>query len=126
MDECGIVSQWNLIEMQSHLVTDYDVNMNLGGKFKMTMVYTDNLMSYPNVIGINEFDDLTMSIEMEFDPEESQIFYFTTSEGLFKVDKREQSDTPTKLDTIGLNSPTALSMSDKGFLLTAYSCGSIW
>jgi len=63
---------------------------------------------------------------MEFDPEESQIFYFTTSVGLFKVDKREQSDKPTQLDTIGLNSPTALSMSDKGFLLTAYSCGSIW
>ena len=32
---------------------------------------------------------------MEFDPEESQIFYFTTSVGLFKVDKREQSDKPT-------------------------------
>lgn len=76
------------------MVTDYDVNMNLGGKFKMTMIYTDNLMSYPNVIGLNEFDDLTQSIEMEFDPEESQVFYFTTSEGLFKVDKREQSDKP--------------------------------
>lgn len=126
LDEQGIVSTWNLIEMQSHLVTDYDVNMNLGGKFKMTMIYTDNLMSYPNVIGLNEFDDLTQSIEMEFDPEESQVFYFTTSEGLFKVDKREQSDKPQKMDTIGLNSPTALSMSDKGFLLTAYSCGSIW
>jgi len=30
------------------------------------------------------------------------------------------------MDTIGLNSPTAISMSDKGFLLAAFSCGSIW
>jgi hypothetical protein len=29
------------------------------------------------------------------------------------------------MDTVGLNSPTALSMSDKGYLLAAYSCGSI-
>lgn len=29
------------------------------------------------------------------------------------------------MDTMGLNSPTAISLCDKGFLLAAYSCGSI-
>ena len=89
MDEQGIISLWNLIEMQSHLISDYDVNMNLGGKFKMTMVYTDNLMLYPNVIDAYSFTEITQNIEIEFDPEESQIYYFTTSEGLFKMDKRD-------------------------------------
>lgn len=29
------------------------------------------------------------------------------------------------MDTVGLQCPTALSLSDKGYLLTAFSCGSI-
>lgn len=125
LDEQGVVSVWSIMEMQGHLVTDYDLNMSLGGKFKMVMNYTDNLFEYENVI--NSFDfDVIQSIEIEFDPEDTQIFFFTTTEGLFKVDKKEKSQKPVKMDTVGLNSPTALSMSDKGYLLTAYSCGSIW
>ena len=73
-----------------------------------------------------KFNDLTASIEIEFDPMDPQIFFFSTSEGLFKIDKKERNSNPVKMDTIGLNSPTALSMSDRGFLLAAYSCGSIW
>jgi len=112
--------------MQGHLITDYDLNMSLGGKFKMVMNYTDNLFEYENVINFMDFDDVIQSIEIEFDPEDTQIFFFATTEGLFKVNKNEKSQKPVKMDTVGLNSPTALSMSDKGYLLTAYSCGSIW
>jgi len=88
----------------------------------MVLNYTDNLMLYPNVMS---FDDLTQSIEIEFDPTEPQVYFFSTSEGLFKIDKRMSSSQPVKMDTLGMNSPTAMSMSDKGFLLAAYSCGSI-
>lgn len=91
----------------------------------MRLNFTDNLTQYPNVIDPFKMDDITQSIEVEFDPAESQVFFFSTSEGLFKVDKRQQDPLPTKLDTVGLNSPTALSMSDKGYLLAAFSCGSI-
>jgi hypothetical protein len=114
------------MEMQGHLITDYDLNMSLGGKFKMVMNYTDNLFEYENVIDIIDLDNVIQSIEIEFDPEDTQIFFFATTEGLFKVDKKEKQQKPVKMDTVGLNSPTALSMSDKGYLLTAHSCGSIW
>jgi len=30
------------------------------------------------------------------------------------------------MEAIGLNSPTALSICDRGYLLAAYSCGSLW
>lgn len=32
--------------------------------------------------------DITSSIEIEFDPTDASIFFFTTTEGLFKVDKK--------------------------------------
>jgi len=32
--------------------------MSLGGKFKMTMVYEDNLMLYPNVIDLFNYDEI--------------------------------------------------------------------
>ena len=59
---------------QGHLVTDYDLNMTLGGKFKMVLNYSENLFDYPNVM--NLMDDITQSIELEFDPEDSQTFFF--------------------------------------------------
>jgi hypothetical protein len=64
-------------------------------------------------------------MEIEFDPTEPQVFFFSTTEGLFKIDKTLAISCPVKMDTTGLTSPTALSMSDKGYLLAAYSCGSI-
>jgi len=42
------------------------------------------------------------------------------------MEKKKNNSVPTKMDTLGLNSPTALSICDRGFLLAAYSCGSIW
>jgi hypothetical protein len=130
LDELGVVSVWSIMEMQGHHITDYDLNMSLGGKLKMVMNYHDNLFEYENVINFMDLDNVIQSIEIEFDPEDTQIFFFATTEGLFKVDKKEKSQKPVKMDTMGLNSPTALSMSDKqkgkGYLLAAYSCGSIW
>jgi hypothetical protein len=125
LDEIGIVSVWNIIEIQGHINTEDDVNLSLGAKYKMILNYSDNLRAYPNVIDPFSMDDLNQGIEIEFDPAEPQIFFFSTSEGLFKVDKRQAISVPVKMDTIGLNSPTALSMSDRGYLLAAYSCGSI-
>ena len=76
------------MELQGHLVTDYDLNMSLGGKFKMVLNYSDNLFEYENVMN---FENVIQSIEIEFDPEDSQIFFFASTEGLFKVDKKEKS-----------------------------------
>jgi hypothetical protein len=56
------------MEMQGHIVTDYDLNMSLGGKFKMVLNYSDNLFEYENVIN---FENVIQSIEIEFDPEDS-------------------------------------------------------
>lgn len=112
------------------MVSDYDLNMSLGGKFKLLLNYSDNLFEYENVIDQSFMMDLTSSIEIEFDPTDSTIFFFTTTEGLFKVDKKmmdkQAGQKPVKMDTMGLNSPTAISLCDKGYLLAAYSCGSIW
>lgn len=80
-------------------------------------------MSEDDPFGMNFAQE---SVEIEFDPVEPQIFYFSTSRGLFKIDKQEAGGEPIQLDTIGLGSPTALSMNDRGYLLAAYSCGSIW
>ena len=126
LDDQGVVSVWSVIEMTGVHGLDQDVNMNLGGSFKMVMNYTDNLLLYPSVVDFATFDDVTASIQLEFDPTDPEIFFFSTSEGLFKIDKKDKDAAPVKMDTIGLNSPTALSMSDRGYLLAAYSCGSIW
>jgi hypothetical protein len=64
----GVVSVWSINEMASHLVSDYELNMNLGGKFKLMMNYTDNLFDYENVVDLNFMTDVTSSIEIEFDP----------------------------------------------------------
>ena len=119
-----MVSVWNVMQVPKHLMRDDDLNQCEGSNCKMSLNYSDNLMQYPNVIDI--FADITQGIEIEFDPAEPQVFFFSTSEGLFKVDKRETVPVPVKLDTVGLNSPTSMSMSDKGFLLAGFSCGSIW
>jgi hypothetical protein len=63
LDEQGVVSVWSIMEMQGHIITDYDLNMSLGGKFKMQMNYFDNLIEY-----ITDPDLVNQSIEIEFDP----------------------------------------------------------
>ena len=108
----------------------------------MVLSYSDNLFSCEQVMEItpgipikgdgknkktDPFDTIVQSMELEFDPTDSFTFFFATSDtGLYRVDKKDKNNEPVKLDTMGLNAPTALSMSDKGLLLAAFSCGSIW
>jgi hypothetical protein len=71
LDEMGIVSVWNITEVASQLITDYDLNISLGGKFKMVLLFSDNLTNYPHVIDVTQFSDITQGIEIEFDPEDA-------------------------------------------------------
>lgn len=68
---------------------------------------------------------VSQSLELEFDQNDANIFYFSTPSGLYKFNRRDQLIEPTQLDTNGLGSPSALSMSDKGYLLVGFTCGSI-
>lgn len=63
-------------------------------------------------------------MELEFDPNDNNVFYFSSSESLFKCNRRD-SNVPTKLNTEGLGAPSALSMSDSDYLLVGFTCGSI-
>jgi len=125
LDQMGMVSTWSVIEMHTNLVTDFDLNMSIGGKFKLSIIYSDNLMNYQSVIDMLNLEDLNQSLDIEFDPSNPLIFFFSTSDGLFRINKQDQHSQPVKLDTQGLNTPTAISISDRGFLLAAFSCGSI-
>ena len=64
-------------------------------------------------------------MELEFDATDPNVFYCSTPNALFKFNRRLSMDHPTKLDTLGLGSPSALSMSDNGYLLVGFTCGSI-
>ena len=128
LDQDGIISVWSVVEGEN-LTGEYDLNMSIGCKFKLSLNFTENLLDHPAVLA--EDDPLGLNfasetVEIEFDPVDPQLFFFSTSRGLFKIDKNETVATPQLLDTVGLNCPTALSICDRGFLLAAYSCGSIW
>ena len=69
-------------------------------------------------------NDIGQSLELEFDSTDQNIFYFSSSEGLFRLNRRI-SRVPSKIDTQGMGSPSALSMSEKGYLLAGFTCGSI-
>jgi hypothetical protein len=73
---------------------------------------------------MNLHEDMADTLDLEFDPNDQNIFYFATTAGLFKCNRRD-SDIPFKMNTAGLGSPTALSMSDGQYLLVGFSCGSI-
>ena len=64
-------------------------------------------------------------MELEFNQSDPSIFYFSTPGGLYKFNRRDTLMDPTQMDTSGLGSPSALSMSDKGYLLVGFTCGSI-
>jgi hypothetical protein len=54
-------------------------------------------MQFPEVFN-EQMLDFSQSLELEFDSSDSNIFYFSSPEGLFKYN-RKQSDAPGKLDT---------------------------
>jgi len=128
MDELGVVSSWSVMEISTHLADkmgDYDLNLNIGGRFKLLENFSENLMFMPEIMdSMDAFKDIAQSMELEFDPTDNNVFYFSTSESLFKCDRRV-SNVPTKLETTGLGAPSALSMSDKSYLLAGFTCGSI-
>lgn len=97
--------------------------MTIGGRFKLLENYSENLMLQKEVFGPSQID-LTQSLDIEFDPTDSNVFYFSSSEGLFKFNRKVSAE-PSKMDTKGMGSPSSLSMSDKGYLLVGFTCGSI-
>ena len=70
------------------------------------------------------FADIAQAMDLEFDPSDPNVFYFSTSESLFRCNRRI-SHIPTKLSTEDLGAPTAISMSDDRYLLVGFSCGSV-
>ena len=128
MDELGVVSQWSILEIQAHLVDkvgDHDLHLNMGGRFKLLENFSESMMFMPEIFeNIDGLNDIGQSMELEFDPKDSNVFYFSTSGSLFKCNRKDTM-VSTKLITEGLGAPTALSMSDEGYLLVGFSCGSI-
>jgi hypothetical protein len=70
------------------------------------------------------YSDISQSMDLEFDPNDGNVFYFSTSESLFRCNRRVSS-VPAKLSTDDLGAPTAISMSDSKYLLVGFSCGSV-
>jgi hypothetical protein len=127
IDELGVVSSWSVMEIAAHhadKISDFDLNLNIGGRFKLLENYSENLMYMPDIFKMDEFHDVAMALELEFDPTDHNIFYFSTTEALFKCNRRD-SNVPVRLASDGLGAPTALSMSDNGYLLVGFTCGSI-
>lgn len=47
LDELGVVSSWSVMEIQQHVsdkIGDFDLNLTIGGRFKLLENYTINLM----------------------------------------------------------------------------------
>ena len=106
-------------------MSEFDLNITIGGRYKLLENFSENLMFVEETgLSFATGNDIAQSLELEFDASDPNIFYFSSSEGLFRLNRRV-STVPTKIDTIGLGSPTALSMSDKGYLLAGFTCGSI-
>jgi len=99
--------------------------LNMGGRFKLLENFSESMMFMPEIFeNIDGCNDIGQGMELEFDPKDSNVFYFSTSGNLFKVNRKD-SIVPTRLNTDGLGAASALSMSDEGFLLVGFSCGSI-
>jgi hypothetical protein len=68
IDELLTVSTWSVLEIQAHIaekMNDFDLNMSIGGRFKLLQNYSESLMSFPEVLPADM--DLAQSLELEFD-----------------------------------------------------------
>ena len=127
LDELLTISTWSLIEISPHIaekMNEFDLNMSIGGRFKLLENYSENLMYMPELVGHHDINDISQSLELEFDTCDANIFYFSTPQGLFKFNRRQTME-PAQLNTQGLGAPSSLSMSDSGYLLVGFTCGSI-
>lgn len=103
---------------------DLDLSMRIGGRYKLFENFNENLMCLPELsLHHAEGGGVSQSLELEFDQHDSSILYFSTPSGLYKFNRKELE--PIQLDTSGLGSPSSLSMSDRGYLLVGFTCGSI-
>ena len=110
------------METRDHGGDLFDLSLSIGGRFKLLQNYSENLMLLPEVA--EGLFDFSMGLELEFNNADLSVFYFSIPTGLFKVNRREGMSL-VRLDTQGMGAPTALSMSDKGYLLVGFTCGSI-
>lgn len=103
MDELGVVSSWSVMEIAAHYadkISDFDLNLNIGGRFKLFENFSENLMFMPDIFTDDGGHDVAQALKLEFDPTDHNIFYFSTTEALFKCDRRENnSSVPVRLDT---------------------------
>ena len=123
-----MVSQWSVIEIDQHVadqMNDFELNLCIGGRYKLLENYSENLMKFPEAaIGMGGLLSASQSLELEFDPTDPNRLFFSTSEGLYKLNRRA-GKRPTQMECPGLGAPTALSCSDNKFLLVGFACGSI-
>jgi len=52
MDELGVVSSWSVIELSQYIsdkVGISDLNLNIGGRYKLLENFSENLMFLPEV-----------------------------------------------------------------------------
>lgn len=113
IDELGVISSWSVMEIQPHMASkigDFDFNLSIGGRFKLLENFVVNLQFMPDIWS-DTSKDFGQTFDLEFDPVDQNIFYFSTTTCLYKCN-RKTSDTPVRLDTKGLGAPSALSMSD--------------
>jgi hypothetical protein len=133
LDELLTVSTWTLIEIEgSNKVNDFDLSMRIGGRFKLIENFSLSLLYIPkredkrSLIKESFLEaSVSQSLELEFNQQDTNIFYLSTPNGLYKFNRREEPLELTQLDTKGLGSPSAISMSDQGYLLVGFTCGSI-
>ena len=48
-----------MLEIQAHIaekMNDFDLNMSIGGRFKLLLNYSESLMMFPEVLGKNLYD----------------------------------------------------------------------
>jgi hypothetical protein len=120
IDELGTVSSWSVMEIQAHIAEkqeNNDPNLNIGGRFKLLENYSKDMMYEPEIMEHSQtpegfpIHDVTQSMYLEADPKDSNVFYFSSTNALFKCDRRVSNE-PVRLDTTGLGAVSCLSMSD--------------
>ena len=62
LDQEGVISVWSVLEVYSeNLTNEYNLNMNIGGKFKLQLIFSDNLANYPSVMSEDDPMDLNFA-----------------------------------------------------------------